>query len=69
MNNKFSPKRLGSIALALAALAPTVFVGAPASAHVVTYEVLEIFEVSFKVCKEVTVSPGVTAIVCQNVTV
>lgn len=69
MRNKFNPKRLGSIALALAAMAPTVLVGAPASASVVTYEVLEIFEVSFKVCKEVTVSPGVKATVCQNVTV
>lgn len=69
MNNKFNPKRLGAIALALAALAPTVFVGAPASASVVTYEVLEIFEVSFKVCKEVTLSPGVTGIVCQAVAV
>lgn len=69
MNNKFSPKRLMSVAMALAALAPTVFVGAPASASVVTYEVLEIFEVSFKVCKEVEISPGVKATVCQNVAV
>ena len=63
-----SSKRFLSATLGATAFASAMLASAPSSATVKTYD-LGLFEISFKVCRDVEIMPGVDASVCQLVTV
>lgn len=62
-SKRFLTKSIGAAAFASAMVASV-----PSSATVKTYD-LGLFEISFKVCRDVEIAPGVDASVCQLVTV